>query len=72
MVNIALIPLVVPRFKKAEMKPPNVCPGCSNHTYNNNMRNRCHVPQYRVINSYIMTRGSKENYINAAEKLRIG
>jgi hypothetical protein len=43
MVNIALIPLVVPHFEKAETKPPYVCPGCLNHTYNNNMINKCHV-----------------------------
>jgi hypothetical protein len=61
MVNTALIPLVIPRSEKTEMKPPYVCPGCSNHTYNNNMINRCHVRSYRVIISYIMTRGSEEN-----------
>jgi hypothetical protein len=72
MVNIALIPLVIPRSKKGEMKPPYVCPRCSNHTYNNNMINRCHVQQYRVIISYIMTHGSEENYINAVEKIRVG
>jgi hypothetical protein len=64
--------LVVPRSEKAETKHPYMCPGCSNHTYNNNMINRCHIQQNRVINSYIMTRGSEENYINIAEKLRVG
>jgi hypothetical protein len=35
--------VVIPRSEKAEMKPPYVCPGCSNHTYSNNMINRHHV-----------------------------
>jgi hypothetical protein len=43
MVDIALIPLVIPRYEKAKMKAPYVCPGCSNHTYNNNMINMCLV-----------------------------
>jgi hypothetical protein len=43
MVNMALILLVISHFEKAEMKPPYVCPGCSNHTYNNNMINKHHV-----------------------------
>jgi hypothetical protein len=34
---------VIPRFEKVETKPPYVCPGCSNHTYSNNMINMCHV-----------------------------
>jgi hypothetical protein len=34
---------VIPYSEKVEMKPPYVCPGCSNHTYSNNMINRCHV-----------------------------
>jgi hypothetical protein len=34
---------VIPRSKKMEMKHSYVCPVCSNHTYNNNMINRCHV-----------------------------
>jgi hypothetical protein len=37
MVNMALIPLVIPRFEKADPKHLYMCPGCSNHTYNNNM-----------------------------------
>jgi hypothetical protein len=37
MVNIALIPLLIPRSEKVEPKPPYVCPGSSIHTYNNNM-----------------------------------
>jgi hypothetical protein len=31
--------LVIPHSEKAETKPPYVCPGCSNHTYNNNLIN---------------------------------
>jgi hypothetical protein len=42
-VNTALIPLVIPRSEKEGMKPPYVCPGCSNHTYSNNMITRFHV-----------------------------
>jgi hypothetical protein len=34
---------VVPHSRKAETKPPYMCPGCSNHRYNNNMINKCHV-----------------------------
>jgi hypothetical protein len=48
---------VMPHSKKVETKPPYVCPGCSNHMYNNNMINRWHVQLYRVIISYIMTCG---------------
>jgi hypothetical protein len=33
----------IPRSEKAEMKSPYMCPGCSNHTYNNNMINMCYV-----------------------------
>jgi hypothetical protein len=40
---MALIPLVIPHSEKAEIKPPYVCPGCSNLTYSNNMINRWHV-----------------------------
>jgi hypothetical protein len=32
---------VIPRSEKEEPKPLHVCPGCSNHTYSNNMINRC-------------------------------
>jgi hypothetical protein len=34
---------VIPRFEKEGTKPPYVCPGCSNHTYSNNMITRLHV-----------------------------
>jgi hypothetical protein len=34
---------VIPHFEKEGMKPPYVCPGCSNHTYSNNMITRIHV-----------------------------
>jgi hypothetical protein len=37
MVNIALIPLVIPQSERVEPNPLYVCPGCSNHTYSNNM-----------------------------------
>jgi hypothetical protein len=34
---------VIPHSKKEGTKPPYVCPGCSNHTYSNNMITRFHV-----------------------------
>jgi hypothetical protein len=34
---------VIPRSKKEGTEPPYVCPGCSNHTHDNNMINRCNV-----------------------------
>jgi hypothetical protein len=34
---------IIPRSEKEGMKPPYVCPGCSNHTHGNNMINRCNV-----------------------------
>jgi hypothetical protein len=37
MVNIALIPLVIPRSEKVGLNTLFVCPGCSIHTYSNNM-----------------------------------
>jgi hypothetical protein len=39
----AMMGVVIPHSEKAEMKPPYMCPGCSNHMYNNNMINMCHV-----------------------------
>jgi hypothetical protein len=35
--------IVIPRSEIAGTKPPYVCPGCSNHTYSNNMITRFHV-----------------------------
>jgi hypothetical protein len=34
---------VIPRSEKEGTKPPYVCPGCSNHTYSNNIITRFHV-----------------------------
>jgi hypothetical protein len=34
---------VIPHSEKEGTKPPYVCPGCSNHTYTNNMITRFHV-----------------------------
>jgi hypothetical protein len=34
---------VIPCSEKEGTKPPYVCPGCSNHTYSNNMITRIHV-----------------------------
>jgi hypothetical protein len=41
--------LVIPHSEKEGMKPPYVCPGCSNHTHGDNMINRCNVINKRVI-----------------------
>jgi hypothetical protein len=35
--------IVIPRSEKEGTKPPYVCPGCSNHTYSNNMITRFHI-----------------------------
>jgi hypothetical protein len=35
--------VVIPHSEKEGTKPPYVCPGCSNHTYSNNMITRFHV-----------------------------
>jgi hypothetical protein len=67
MVNLALIAIVIPRSKKVEPKPLYVCPGCSNHTYSNNMIIRCNVGLNRVNISYIMTSGSEKDYIITTE-----
>jgi hypothetical protein len=40
---------VIPRSEKEGTKPPYVCPGCSNHTHDNNMINRCNVINKQVI-----------------------
>jgi hypothetical protein len=34
---------VIPRSEKEGTRPPYVCPGCSNHTYSNNIIIRFHV-----------------------------
>jgi hypothetical protein len=34
---------IIPRSEKEGTKPPYVCPGCSNHTYSNNIITRFHV-----------------------------
>jgi hypothetical protein len=35
--------VVIPHSEKEGRKPPYVCPGCSNHTYSNNMITKSHV-----------------------------
>jgi hypothetical protein len=64
---MVLIPLVTPQFEKTELKPIYVCPGCSNHTYSNNMikQMQCSIKQSNI--SYIMTHRSEKDYINAAK-----
>jgi hypothetical protein len=42
-INSVELELVIPRSEKEGTKPPYVCPGCSNHTYSNNMITRFHV-----------------------------
>jgi hypothetical protein len=48
-----------PGSEKMKPKPLYVCPGCSNHTYSNNMVNRYNISINYRIKSYKMTRGSK-------------
>jgi hypothetical protein len=40
---------VIPRSEKEGTKPPYVCPGCSNHTHDNNMINRGNVTNKQVL-----------------------
>jgi hypothetical protein len=40
---------VIPHSEIAGAKPPYVCPGCSIHTYSNNMINRFHVKYYKYL-----------------------
>jgi hypothetical protein len=51
--------LSYPGSEKTKPKPLYVCPGCSNHTYSNNMVNRYNISINYRIKSYKMTRGSK-------------
>jgi hypothetical protein len=48
-----------PGSEKTKPKPLYVCPGCSNHTYSNNMVNRYNISINYRVKSYKMTRGSK-------------
>jgi hypothetical protein len=41
--NISSNCIVIPHSEREGTKPPYVCPGCSNHTYSNNMITRFHV-----------------------------
>jgi hypothetical protein len=50
---------VTPRSEKTEQKPLYVYPGCSNHTYSNNMVNRYNISINYKQKSYKMTRGSE-------------
>jgi hypothetical protein len=50
MVNLAPIPLVIPRSERVEPKPLYVCPGCSIHTYSNNMiQMQCSIKHNKYI-----------------------
>jgi hypothetical protein len=40
-----------PSFKKMKSKPLYMCPGCSNHTYSNNMVNRYNISINYKLNS---------------------
>jgi hypothetical protein len=53
--------------EKTEPKPIYMCPGCSNHTYSNNMVKRMQYSIKQSNISYIITRRSEKDYINAAE-----
>jgi hypothetical protein len=41
--HLGITTAVIPHSEKEGTKPPYVCPGCSNHTYSNNMITRIHV-----------------------------
>jgi hypothetical protein len=47
--HLGITKIVIPRSEKEGMKPPYMCPGCSNHTHDNNMINRCNIINKRVI-----------------------
>jgi hypothetical protein len=52
-----------PGFEKMKLKPLYVCPGCSNHTYSNNMVDRYNISINYRIKSYKMTCGvQKKDY----------
>jgi hypothetical protein len=59
--NISYVPrpLSHPGSEKIKPKPLYVCPGCSNHTYSNNMVNRYNISINYRVKSYKMTGGSK-------------
>jgi hypothetical protein len=69
MVNMALVPLVLPRSEKVEPKPLYVCLGCLIHTYSNNMIHmQCLIKhsRYSLHNDPWVFK----DYINAAETKR--
>jgi hypothetical protein len=49
---------VIPRSKKAGLKPLYVCLGCSNHTYSDNMIIDAMFDKNTINISYITTHGS--------------
>jgi hypothetical protein len=67
MVNTALIQLGIPRSEKMEPEPPYVCPGCSNHTYSNNIIKQMQYAIKKCNISYIMTLRFEKDYTNSAE-----
>jgi hypothetical protein len=52
-----------PGFEKMKLKPLYVCPGCSNHTYSNNIVNRYNISINYRVKSYKMARGFKRKII---------
>jgi tetrahydromethanopterin S-methyltransferase subunit F len=77
--NIPWCPLVLPMhqlshpsFEKIKPKHLYVCPGCSNHTYSNNMVNRYNISTNYKVKSYKMTRGSKRKIIEWHKNLSVG
>jgi hypothetical protein len=54
--------LSYPGCKRVELKPRYVCPGHSNHTYNNNTIIRWNIWLQQSNISYIMTRRSQKDY----------
>jgi hypothetical protein len=67
MVNPALIQLGIPRSTKIEPELLYVCPGCSNHTYSNNMIKQMQCSIIKSNISYIMTLRFEKDYTNSAE-----
>jgi hypothetical protein len=59
-------------FEKMKSKPLYVCPGCSNHTYTNNMINRYNISLNYKVKSYKMTHGPKRKITDKCRILSVG
>jgi hypothetical protein len=49
-----------------------MCPGCSNHTYSNNMVNRYNISINYKLRSYKMTCGSERRLQSSGKNLSVG